>query len=127
MKPGAFSSQSLRRTRIGFTRSLWRLNGKALWRIGAHRRDGGGVLHYEEMRLRTANPFSIFERMSRADCSTFQRRMSRLEPDYEQARWGCDFYSGVGLFFGRAPPPPFPDAVRRTDGERRKPPLISAS
>ena len=77
------------------------MNGKALWRIGSHRRDGGGVLHYDEMRLRTANPFSIFERMSRADCSTWQRR-NRLESDYEQARWAATFTAESGFFWPRA-------------------------
>ena len=36
--------------------------------------------------------------MSRADCSTFQRRMSRLEPDYEQARWAETFTAESGFF-----------------------------
>jgi hypothetical protein len=35
--------------------------------------------------------------MSRADCSTWQRR-NRLESDYEQARWAATFTAESGFF-----------------------------
>jgi hypothetical protein len=81
-------------------------------------------LHYDEMRLRSANPFSVFEIVSRADSPWLLRPMNHLELDYEQARWAAIFTAESGFFLAarlrRLFLMPFAEHIR----EEEKPPLI---